>query len=125
MKTTGSSYGHVNQLDQDCLHLSFIKSLHDLTSSLPEHGFTFDSGIVIKYQSRVRYSSKERLSGKLATFLAILCVQKAGEILSVIDQKNIYSKGLLITHYGDFLKNSTRKFHTGEIKFPRYHDKTI
>ena len=43
----------------------------------------------MKYSSGVRQSSKEELSGKLATLLALLWGQKVTEILSVIDYKNV------------------------------------
>ena len=63
---------------------------------------------------------------KLATILAILCGQRASEILAVMDLRNIcFEKDVVVIRIRDLLKTSTQKFHLGEIKFPSYHDKTI
>ena len=80
----------------------------------------------MKYLSGIPNNLKQSLSGKLATLLAILCGQRAREILAVIVLKNIcFMKDVVIILNGDLLKSSTQKVHLGEIKFPTYHYKTI
>ena len=61
-------------------------------------------------------------SEELATLLAVLCGQKAREILAVIDLKDIsFEEDLILI--GDVRKTITRKFHSGE--FPVYYEKCV
>ena len=63
----------------------------------------------------------QRLLKKLATLLAILFGQRAREILSLMDIRNItMEQTCLIIRIGDLLKTSNRKFHNEELKFPKY-----
>ena len=67
----------------------------------------------------------QHLSQKLATLLAILCGQRAREMLSLMDIRNItMEETCLIIRIGDLLKTSNRKFHIGELKFPKYIENT-
>ena len=80
----------------------------------------------MKYSSGIPNNLKQGLSRKLATLLAILCGQRAREIIAVIDLRNIcFEKDILIIRIGDLLKTAPQKFHLGEIKFPSHHDKTV
>ena len=104
----------------------YMKGLYDINPSLPKYSSTWDVGTVVKHLSGIPKNLKQRLSGKLATLLAILCGQRAREILAVMDLRNIcFEKDVVIICIGNLLKTSTQKFHLGEIKFPSYHDKTI
>ena len=104
----------------------YMKGLYNINPSLPKYSFTWDVGIVVKYLSGIPNNLKQGLSGRLATLLAILCGQRAREILAVIDLRNIcFEKDVVIIRIGDLLTTSTQKFHLDEIKFPSYHDKTI
>ena len=67
----------------------------------------------------------QRLLKKLATLLAILFGQRAREILSLMDIRNItMEQTCLIIRIGDLLKTSNRKFHNEELKFPKYIENT-
>ena len=60
----------------------------------------------------------QRLLKKLATLLAILLGQRAREILSLMDIRNItMEQTCLIIRIGDLLKTSNRKFHSEELSF--------
>ena len=103
-----------------------MKGLYNINPSLPKYSFTWDIGIAVKYSSGMPNNLKQGLSGKLATLLAILCDQRAREILAVMDLTNIcFEKDVVIFRIGDLLKTSIQKFNLGEIKFPSNHDKTI
>ena len=66
----------------------------------------------------------QRLLKKLATLLAILFGQRAREILSLMDIRNItMEQTCLIIRIGDLLKTSNRKFHNEELKSPKYISK--
>ena len=67
----------------------------------------------------------QRLLKKLATLLAILFGQRAREILSLMDIRNItMEQTCLIIRIGDLLKTSNRKFHYEELKSPKYIENT-
>ena len=67
----------------------------------------------------------QHLSQKLATLLAILCGQRAREILSLMDIRNITMEEIcVIIRIGDLLKTSNRRFHNGELKFPKCIENT-
>ena len=57
--------------------------------------------------------------------MAILCGQRAREILSLMDISNIaMEETCLIIRIGDLRKTSNRKFHNEELKFPKYIENT-
>ena len=57
--------------------------------------------------------------------MAILCGQRAQEILSLIDIRNItMEETSLIIRIRDLVKTANRKFHNGESKFPKYIENT-
>ena len=67
----------------------------------------------------------QHLSQKLATLLPILCGQRARQILSLMDIRNItIEETCLIIRIGVLLKTSNHKFHNGELKFPKYIENT-
>ena len=103
-----------------------MKGLYNINPSLPKYSFTWEVGIVVKYLSSIPNYLEQGLRGKLATLLAILCGQRAREILAVMNLRNIYfEKDAVIILIGDLLKTSTQKFHLGEIKSPSYHNENI
>ena len=65
----------------------FLNGIFNLKPSLPKYSFTWDTGIVISYLSQVH--QLKPLTYKLATLLAILSGQRAREIVSVIDLRNM------------------------------------
>ena len=92
---------------------------------LSKYSFTWDVGVVLKYITSMDTENVQHLSQKLATLLAILCGQRAREILSLMDIRNItMEKTCLIIRKGDLLKTSNHKFHNGELKFPKYVENT-
>ena len=141
LKSKGSSYSITNsarsalsafiilegiEAGKHPLICRYMKGLCNINPSLPKYSLTWDVGTVVKYLSEIPNNLKQGLSGKLATLLAILCGQRAREILTAMDLRNIcFEKDVVIIRIGDFLKTSTQKFHLGEIEFPSYHDKTI
>ena len=57
--------------------------------------------------------------------MGILCGQRAREILSLMEIRNItMEETCLIISMGDLLKTSNRKFHNGELKLPKYIENT-
>ena len=92
---------------------------------LSKHSFTWHIGVVLKYISSLNTENVQHLSQKLATLLAVLCGQYAWEVLSLMGIKNItMEQTCLIIRIGDLLKISNRKFHNGELKFPKYIENT-
>ena len=80
---------------------------------------------MLKYISSINTENVQHLSCKLAILLAILCGQREREILSLMDIRNItMEEACLIIRIGDLLKTSNRKFHNGELKFPKYIENT-
>ena len=80
----------------------------------------------MKYLIGIPSNLKPGLSGKLATISALLCGQKARDLLAVMDLRNIcFEKDVVIIRIIDLLETSTQKFHLGETKFPSYHDQNI
>ena len=80
---------------------------------------------MLKYISSRNTENVQHLSQKLAKLLAILRGQRAREILSLIDIRNItMEETCLIIRGGDLLKASNRKFHNRELKFPKYIENT-
>ena len=103
----------------------YLKGVFNEFPVLPKYSFTWDVGVVLKYISSMDTENVQHLSQKLATLLAILCGQRAREILSLMDIRNItMEKTCLIIRKGDLLKTSNHKFHNGELKFPKYVENT-
>ena len=63
----------------------FMKGIFNIKPALPKYKFTWHVGIVITYISKIETNSLKYLSQKLATLLVLLCRQRCGEILSVLD----------------------------------------
>ena len=103
----------------------YVKDVFNEFPVLPKYSFTWDVGVVLKYISSMDTENVQHVSQKLATLLAILCGQRAREILSLMDIRNIpMEETCLIIRIGDLLKTSNRKFHNGEQKFPKYTENT-
>ena len=103
----------------------YLKGVFNEFPVLPKYSFTWDVGVVLKCISSMNTENVQHLSQKLATLLAILCGQRAREILSLMDIRNItMEETCLIIRIGDLLKTSNRKFHNGELKFPKYIENT-
>ena len=103
----------------------YLKGVFNEFPVLPKYSFTWDVGVVLKYISSMDTENVQHLSRKLATLLAILCGQRAREILSLMDIRNItMEETCLIIRIGDLLKTSNLKFHNGELKFPKYIENT-
>ena len=101
----------------------YLKGVFELRPSLPKYQFTWDVGVVVKFMAEMDTSTLKSLTFKTATLLAILGGQRAAEILFAMDTRNIVlSDELCIIQIGDLLKNSSPKFHDGEIKYPAYHE---
>ena len=105
----------------------FMKGVFNIKPALPKYNFIWDVGIVITYISKIDTYSLTYLSQKLATLLVLLCGQRCGEILSVLDIRNLdLSENMCVIRIGDILKTSGPKNHIGEIKFHSYpNDLTI
>ena len=90
----------------------YLKDVFNEFPVLPKYSFTWDAGVVLKYISSMDTENVQHVSQKLATLLAILCGQRAREILSLMDIRNIpMEETCLIIRIGDLLKTSNRKFH--------------
>ena len=77
--------------------------------------------LVITYISKIDTNNLKYLSKKLATQLVLLCDQRCGEILSLLDIRNLdLSESMCMVRIGDILKTSGPKNHIGEIKFHSY-----
>ena len=99
----------------------FMKGVFNNKPALPKYNFTWVDGIVITYISKIDTNSLKYLSQKLATLLVLLCGQRCGEILSVLDIRNLdLSENMCLIRIGDILKTSGPKNHIGEIKFHAY-----
>ena len=66
-----------------------MKAIFNIKPALSKYNFTWHVGIAITYISKIDTNSLKRLSQKLATLLALLCGQRCGEILSVLDIRNL------------------------------------
>ena len=103
----------------------YLKGVFNEFPVLPKYSFTWDVGVVLKYISSMDTENVQHLSQKLATLLAILCGQRAQEILSLIDIRNItMEETSLIIRIRDLVKTANRKFHNGESKSPKYIENT-
>ena len=67
----------------------FMKGIFNIKPALPKYKFTGNVGIVITYISKIDTNSLKYLSQKLATLLVLLCGQRCGEMLSVLDIRNL------------------------------------
>ena len=70
------------------LVIRYLKGVFQSRTALPKYSFTWDAGKVIKHLSKVDISKIKDLTLKLATLLALLCGQRAREILSAMDIRN-------------------------------------
>ena len=105
-------------MEQHHLVKRYLKGVFELRPSLPKYQFTWDVDVVVKFIAEMDTSALKSLTFKMATLLAILCGQRAAEILFAMDTRNIVlSDELCIIQIGDLLKNSSPKFHNGEIKY--------
>ena len=103
-----------------------MKGVFSSKPALPKYNFTWDTGIAITYISRIDTNSLKYLSQKVATLLVLLCGQRCGEILSVLDIRNLdLSENMRVIRIGDILKTSGPKNHIGEIKFLAYPNDLI
>ena len=105
----------------------FMKGIFNIKPALPKYKFTWDVGIVITYISKIETNSLKYLSQKLATLLVLLCRQRCGEILLVLDIRNLdLSENMCVIRIRYILKTSGPKNHIGKIKFHAYpNDLTI
>ena len=103
----------------------YLKGFFNKFPVLPKYLFTWDVGVELECISSMDTENVQHLSQKLATLLAILCGQRAREILSLMDISNIaMEETCLIIRIGDLRKTSNRKFHNEELKFPKYIENT-
>ena len=103
-----------------------MKGVFSCKPALPKYNFTWDTGIVITYISRIDTNSLKYLSQKVATLLVLLCGQRCGEILLVLDIRNLdLSENMCVIRIGDILKTSGPRNHIGEIKFLAYPNDLI
>ena len=103
---------------QQTVIIRFMKGVFNIKPAFPKYNFTWDVGIVITYISKIDTNSLKYLSKKLATLLVLLCDQRCGEILSLLDIRNLdLSENMCMVRIGDILKTSGPKNHIGEIKF--------
>ena len=95
--------------------------------ALPKYSFTRDPGKVIRHLSKIDISKLKYLILKLATLLALLCGQRAREILSVMDIRNtVIEDNICFIRIGDLLKTSGANFHVGQLEYPAFsEDKSI
>ena len=102
-----------------------MKDVFNIKLTLPKYNFTWDVGIAITYISKIDTNSVKYQ--KLATLLVLLCGQRCGEALLVLDIRNLdLSENMCVIKIGDILKTSGRKNHIDEIKFHSYpNDLTI
>ena len=101
----------------------YMKGACNMNSSLPKHNFTWDVGAVVKYLTNASSEKLYDLSKKLATLTAILYGQRPKEILGLNDIRNLsFEENFLVIRIVDIMKTSNKKFHIGEIKFPRYQE---
>ena len=85
--------------------------------ALPKYKLTWDVGILITYISRIDTNSLKYLSHKLGTLLVLLFGQRCGEILSVLDIRDLdLSEDLCVIRIEEMLKTSGPKNHVSEIK---------
>lgn len=105
----------------------YIKGVQNQRPSLPKYNYTWDTGTVINYFRKQQPSDDIIIaSEKLATLLAILSGQRGREILYLIDVRNItQEEHFMIVRIADPLKTSTIKYHNGEIRLPKFHEKTV
>ena len=105
----------------------YLKGVFNSKPALPKYSFTWDAGKVIKHLSKVDISELKGLTLKLATLLALLCGQRAREILSVMDIPNTVIKdNSCFIRIGDLLKTSGPNFHVGQLEYPAFsEDKSI
>ena len=101
----------------------YMKGAYNMNPSLPKHNFTWDVGTAVKYLKNAFSEKFYDLSKKLATLIAILCGQRPKETLGLTDIRNLsFEENFLVICIGDIMKTSNKKFHIGEIKFPRYQE---
>ena len=82
----------------------YLKGVFNGIPLLPKYSFTWDVGVMLKYISSMNTENVQHSSQKLATLLAILCGQRAREILSLMDTRNItMEETCLIIRIGDLL----------------------
>ena len=99
----------------------FMKGVFNIKPALTKYKFTWDVGIATTYIFKIDTNSLKYLSQKLATLLVLLCGQRCGEILSVLDIRNLdLSENMCVIRIGDILKTSGPKYHIGQIKFRAY-----
>ena len=100
-----------------------MKGRHNLKPTRPKYSFTgmWVLSINLKHLSTLTNDYVFDLLGKLAT---VFCGQRAREILAVLDLK-ISPLRITIIRIEDVLNTSTRNFHSGELKFPAYHEDCI
>ena len=101
----------------------YMKGAYNMNPSLPKHNFTCDVEGVVKYLANASSEKLYDLSKKLATLTALLCGQIPKEVLGLIDIRNLsIEENFLFIRIDNIMKTSNKKFHIGEIKFPRYQE---
>lgn len=105
----------------------YLKGVENERPSLPKYSFTWDAGLLIRhYRNSAINDNLLDLSRKLSSMLAILSGHRAREALSLLDIRNItFEENFAILRIADPLKTSNRFFHNGEIKLPKYAEKSI
>ena len=78
-------------------------------------------GKVISYLGNKWTDKLKNLSQKTVPLLSILCGQRAGEIKTTMDTRNVtFEENYVIIGTVNLLKTRNKKHHTGEVKFPHF-----
>ena len=100
-----------------------MNGAYNMNQSLPKPNFMWDVGAMVKYLTNTPSEKLYDLSKKLATLAAILCRQRPKEKLGLINIRNLsFEENFPVIRIGDIMKTSNKKFHIGEIRFPRYRE---
>ena len=100
-----------------------MNGAYNMNPSLPKPNFMWDVGAMVKYLTNTPSEKLYDLSKKLATLAAILCRQRPKEKLGLINIRNLsFEENFPVIRIGDIMKTSNKKFHIGEIRFPRYRE---
>ena len=107
------------------LACKYLKGIFNTNPSLPKYTFTCDVGKVINFLGKKWSENLKELSERTVTLLAILCGQRAREIITAMDTRNItFEENYVIIRIGDILKTTNQKNHTGEVKYPKFPSNT-
>ena len=67
----------------------YMNGVFNINPSLPKYTFTWDVGKVINYLGNTWSDKSKNLSERTVTLLSILCGQRAREMITAMDTRNI------------------------------------